>query len=137
MRKKLWVLILALIILVQAFVPAVYAASENEAISSSIYLCPFDSTSEGAGKVDPNKLNHLFGKAEHNFDALLKSFGGNQSKAYTAIENAAQSYVTKNNITGVINATNQITVKVSGYNVTVRGNVVDGVLKLGTAFIKP
>jgi len=51
MRRKLPVLILALIILLQAFVPAVYAASENEAISSNIYLCPFDTTSEGAGKA--------------------------------------------------------------------------------------
>jgi|GEM_PF-4313990 putative cell wall-binding protein len=48
MKKKLPVLILALIILLQAFVPVVYAASENVAISSSVYLCPFDTTSEGA-----------------------------------------------------------------------------------------
>lgn len=33
MRRKLLVLILALIILLQAFVPAVYAVSENEAVS--------------------------------------------------------------------------------------------------------
>ncbi|WP_339061221.1 hypothetical protein [Tepidibacillus marianensis] len=51
MQRRLPVLILALIILLQAFVPAVYAASENEAISSNIYLCPFDITSEGAGST--------------------------------------------------------------------------------------
>lgn len=51
MRRKLPVLILALLILLQAFVPAVYAASENEAISSSASFCPFDTTSEGAGKA--------------------------------------------------------------------------------------
>lgn len=51
MRRKLPVLLLALIILLQAFVPAVYAASENEAISSNIYLCPFDATPEGAAEA--------------------------------------------------------------------------------------
>jgi len=49
MRRKLPILILALVILLQAFIPAVYAASENEAIFSSVYLCPFDTISEGAG----------------------------------------------------------------------------------------
>ena len=51
MRRKLSVLILALIILLQAFVPAVYAASENEVVASSASFCPFDTTSEGAGKA--------------------------------------------------------------------------------------
>ncbi|MDR2939023.1 MAG: hypothetical protein LBV08_01745 [Clostridiales bacterium] len=101
-------------------------------------VCKLDDTAEGAGKmVDPNKLNHLFGKAEHNFDGLLKSFGGNQSQAYNVIQTAAQNYVTQNSITGVINASNQIIVNVAGYNVTVRGVVVDGVLKMGTSFIQP
>lgn len=63
MRRKLPVLMLALIILLQAFVPAVYGASENEAVSSSVYLCPFDATSEGAGK------------GFDNFNALKKNLG--------------------------------------------------------------
>ncbi|WP_339061080.1 hypothetical protein [Tepidibacillus marianensis] len=49
MHKKLPVLILALIILLQAFTPAVFAASKNEVQSQTAYLCPFDPTSEGAG----------------------------------------------------------------------------------------
>ncbi|WP_339061074.1 hypothetical protein [Tepidibacillus marianensis] len=51
MRKKLPVLLIALIILLQAFTPAVYASSENEVQSQTAYLCPFDPTSEGAGEV--------------------------------------------------------------------------------------
>ncbi|WP_339061086.1 hypothetical protein [Tepidibacillus marianensis] len=50
MRKKLPVFILAIVFLLQAFVPAVYASSENETISSNVYLCPFDTPSEGTGK---------------------------------------------------------------------------------------
>ena len=56
---------LILLILLQAFVPAVYDASENEAISLNIYLCPFDTTSEGADDVKllaapKMNLHHIF-----------------------------------------------------------------------------
>jgi hypothetical protein len=67
MRRKLPVLILALIILLQAFVPAVYAASENEAISSNVYLCPFDTTSEGAGNAK-TELHHIVTDKSKKFD---------------------------------------------------------------------
>ncbi|KJS89480.1 hypothetical protein [Desulfosporosinus sp. BICA1-9] len=53
MRKKLPVLLIALIILLQAFTPAVFAASKNKVQSQTAYLCPFDPTSEGAGKAVP------------------------------------------------------------------------------------
>ena len=49
MRKKLPVLLLVLIILLQAFVPVAYAASKNEEQSQTAYFCPSDATSEGAG----------------------------------------------------------------------------------------
>lgn len=85
---------------------------------------------------DPNKLNHIFEKVQHNLDNFLNEFNGDQARAYSAVEKAAQEYVTQNNITGVINGANQITINVSGYNITFRGNVVDGVLHLGTFFIQ-
>lgn len=48
MRKKLPVLLLALIILLQAFAPVVYAFSKNEVQSSTVSFCSLDVTSEGA-----------------------------------------------------------------------------------------
>ena len=87
-------------------------------------------------QIDPNKLNHIFGKPEHNFNNFLREFGGNQTRAYNAIYEAAQNYVTQNKITGIINKANEITVTVCGYDVTFRGNVIDGILNLGTTFIK-
>jgi hypothetical protein len=54
MRRKLPVLLLALIILLQVFVPPVYAASKNEAISSTLSFCLLDTTPEGAGKAVKN-----------------------------------------------------------------------------------
>lgn len=69
MRRKLPVLILALLILLQAFVPAVYAVSENEAVSSNVYLCPFDTTSEGAGKgVDSPAKGIIYKRTDLNTD---------------------------------------------------------------------
>lgn len=51
MRKKLPILLLVLIILLQAFVPVAYAASKNDAQSQTAYFCPSDATSKGAGKT--------------------------------------------------------------------------------------
>jgi len=49
MRKKLPILLLTIVFLLQAFIPAVYAASKNEAVASSVSICQFDTSSEGAG----------------------------------------------------------------------------------------
>jgi len=46
------------------------------------------------------------------------------------LKTAAQNSVTSKGITGIY----EETVTVAGHNVTVRGNVVDGVAKIGTAF---
>lgn len=50
MRKKLSVLLLVLIILMQAFAPVTFAASKNEAQSQTAYFCPSDATSKGMNK---------------------------------------------------------------------------------------
>ena len=72
MRKKLPIFILALIILLQACFPAVYASSKNEATGSYASFCSFDTTSKGAGKAElGRKLEYVFGKAtgsEHNIE---------------------------------------------------------------------
>ena len=86
----------------------------------------------GTVKVDPNKLKHIFGKAEHKLQDFLKSYKGNQTNAFNAIEKAIQKYVTKNGITGTFK---DVVIKVKGYNITVRGAVIDGKVKIGTAFI--
>ena len=43
----------------------------------------------GKKAVSPNRLNHVFGKAEHNLDDFVKSFGGDQNKAFDAVQEAA------------------------------------------------
>lgn len=51
MRKNLPILLLALTILVQDFTPVAYAASKNEVQFQTVYFCPSDATSEGAGNA--------------------------------------------------------------------------------------
>lgn len=56
MRRKLPVLILALIILLQVFIPATFAVSKNEAISLTASFCSLGTTPEGAGKAAENSV---------------------------------------------------------------------------------
>ena len=83
------------------------------------------------GEVDPHKLNHIFGQSRHNLDGLLRYFGGNQVSAYNTINRIAQAHVTRHGLTGV----NQFTINVVGHDVTVRGAVINGIFRIGTAFI--
>ena len=82
-----------------------------------------------------NDYNHIFGNPEHNLDGFVGYYGGDQAMAYAAVLGVAQTYVTNHGITGIINAFNQITVNVSGFNITFRGNVINGRLHIGTFFI--
>jgi hypothetical protein len=86
-------------------------------------------TAKDLTKVDPNKLNHIFGKAEHNLNNIVKEFGTRES-AFNAIQQATQTAVKDQGLKGVF----ETTVRVGSESVTVRGNVVDGAVKIGTAF---
>ena len=66
MRKKLPILLLTIVFLLQAFIPAVYAASKNEVAASSASFCPFDTTSEGAGKTISKDTLGWLNKGETN-----------------------------------------------------------------------
>lgn len=76
---------------------------------------------------DANKLNHLF-PAKHNFGSLINKLGG-QENTVRAVLNAANG---KLPTSGVFN---NISVNVGGSTVLIRGNVINGVPRLGTMFI--
>jgi hypothetical protein len=78
---------------------------------------------------DPNKLIHIFGNAAHGLEGIVGKFGS-QPAAFSAIERATQAAVSRQGLTGVF----ETTVRVGGENITVRGNVVNGVARIGTAF---
>ncbi len=85
---------------------------------------------QAARALDPNKLHHIFGKASHNLGPLVQRFG-TQEATFRAVESATQAAVRSQGLTGVF----ETTVNVAGQNVVVRGNVMEGVARVGTFFI--
>jgi hypothetical protein len=83
-----------------------------------------------ARAIDPNKLTHIFGNAEHNLEPVVKALGS-QEAAFNALHTATQAAVRAESLTGVF----ETVVEVGGAHVTVRGAVVDGAVRIGTAFI--
>jgi len=63
----------------------------------------------------------------HSYQNLVET-----SEAYIALEKVTQQYVNSNKITGTFK---DIIVNVNGVDVTVRGTVINGQVKIGTAFI--
>jgi len=83
--------------------------------------------------VDPNKLHHVFDNAGHNLDDFLNGFGGNQEAAFEAVKNATQAAIdAAGQTSGLID---DIIINVGGTDVTVRGVVIDGIVRIGTFFI--
>jgi RHS repeat-associated protein len=77
---------------------------------------------------DPNKLIHIFGKAQHNLGPLVQQLGG-QSNTIQTVLNAAN---------GSLPASGSFatTVVVQGFTVELRGAVVNGAIRIGTMFVK-
>lgn len=91
-----------------------------------------DSLRFGDELVNSNDLSHIFGQAKHNMSGVLKSFNGNQVEAYQAIQSATQRVVRENGINGVFLRQQ---VEVAGHTITVNGTVIDGTVRIGTAYI--
>ncbi len=82
-----------------------------------------------------NGANHIFGSgslAKHNLKGFLEKFAGDSVGAFKSLESAAQALADSGKIQGVFK---EVVVTVKGVDVTIRGNVIDGIAKLSTAFI--
>jgi hypothetical protein len=88
----------------------------------------------GLGRtVDPGKLDHIFGQSRHQLDNLVEAFGSREQAYWAVYDEFAK--VADNYTTDELHA--GIQVVVNGFTVTVRGDIVDGVAKIGTFFIPP
>jgi hypothetical protein len=81
--------------------------------------------------VDSNKVAHIFNQSRYGLDGVVRQFGS-PGKAFRAMQGATEKAVRSFGTKGDF----EITVKVGTSSVTVRGRVVDGAAKFGTAFIK-
>jgi hypothetical protein len=77
-----------------------------------------------------NTINHIFGNEAHNLSSLVEQFGSREG-AFEALYYATDAAVRTQGITGIF----ETVVDVGGQFVTVRGNVLDEVLRVTTAFI--
>ncbi|HET7213821.1 MAG TPA: hypothetical protein VFL79_09535 [Terriglobia bacterium] len=78
---------------------------------------------------DENKIWHIFGKPDHNLGGLVQEFGS-AAEAYKALVQATEETVISKGLSGVF----ETSVQVGSHTVTVRGAVVNNVIKIGTAF---
>lgn len=74
-----------------------------------------------------NKLDHIF-RAEHNLESLVAKFGSREA----VVRDMLDSIKGQTPASGVF----EITTNISGQTVVVRGAVVDGVTRIGTAFAR-
>lgn len=111
---------------------AVMAEENDTVIEATVNLGNENELQPMATSGCENDYHHIFDNPQHNLAPFLNSYGGNQAAAYGAVLSAGQSYVTVARISGEINAYNQITVSVNGFNITIRGNVINGCLHIGT-----
>jgi RHS repeat-associated protein len=75
-----------------------------------------------------NNIHHIFGQSKHKLDGLVSAFGSKEN-AYDQLLEATRAAAKSS--TGRF----EVTVKVGGYTVTVRGKIVNGQPRIGTAFI--
>jgi RHS repeat-associated protein len=116
---------------------ATFAAADAmfAATFASTYAIPAVAAAARAGTaLTPavlNKIHHIFDKPGRNLDALVEKFGSKVA-ALAALEEATTEQVVGKGLTGQF----EEVVNVGGTDVTVRGAVVNGVVKIGTAFRK-
>ena len=88
----------------------------------------------GARAVDANKLHHIFDKAGRNLDDVVKAAGSREA-AFGAMEKAAQGAFDAGKLAATKNpGVFEGVVNVGGADVTVRGAVVDGIFRIGSAW---
>ncbi len=79
--------------------------------------------------IDWNKVAQIFDQARHGLGPFLERFGGDRGAAFTALKAA-----TTNAMNGAGEGVFETTIQILGEEITVRGAVVDGMVKMGTAF---
>jgi len=81
-----------------------------------------------------NKANHIFGKSDHGLDGLLRVYNGDQTKALEAIIKSTQNLANEGKL--IQNFHDGVSINVQGFDIVVRGEIIDGVVEIGTAFIQ-
>jgi hypothetical protein len=83
---------------------------------------------------EPNRRRHIFGEPRHNSDPLVRECGG-EPEAYQAIVDAVDEAFARGDL--VVNQRGKYkqAFDIRGHLVTVTGQVVNGIARVGTAWI--
>lgn len=84
-----------------------------------------------ASAADVNKYHHVFHQDRHNLKEFLKTFSNDEGAAFDRLQQEYNKYIRQN---GIRNWRLQITVKINGFDLTIRGTVIDGIGHIGTAY---
>jgi uncharacterized protein RhaS with RHS repeats len=93
-----------------------------------------------AKRVDKNKAEHIFGErriGDHRLRGVLEKFGGNKERATQAIHDALQDILGSGMLKSGPGGYFEAEVVIAGEKVTVTGKVVEGIARIGTAFVPP
>jgi hypothetical protein len=83
---------------------------------------------------DPNKRHHIFGNPDHNLDALVEQFGSQEAVGRAVVEAVDREYRAGSLILDALGRCRQV-LEVGGYLVTVGGRIVNGAVRVGSAWI--
>jgi hypothetical protein len=85
---------------------------------------------------NPNKRNHIFANPNHNLDALVRHYGSEEEAARAIVDTVNQAQHDGKLSTDKHGLYKQV-FDVGGYPVMVAGRIVNGLVRIGTAWIPP
>ena len=85
---------------------------------------------------DPNRLRHIFGEPRHNLGRLVR-LCGSEAAAAAAINGAVEAALRRGDLTLDDNGLYRRVFDIGGISVTVSGRIIDGVARVGTAWMPP
>lgn len=85
---------------------------------------------------DPNKLHHIFGDPKHNLDVLVRHYGSEEAAGRAIIGAVTQAHSQGSLVVDTRGRYQQV-FDIGGYPVTVRGRIVGGTARIGSAWIRP
>jgi len=86
------------------------------------------------GVNEPNKRNHIFANPNHNLDALVQHYGS-EDEAFRAIVEAVNQAWQAGKISTNRDGRYEQVFDVGGYPVRVRGQIHNGLVRIGTAWL--
>jgi hypothetical protein len=84
---------------------------------------------------DPNKLNHIFNNPDHNLDRVVRQYGSQEAAAWAMIEAIDSALQNGSLMTDPEGRYRQL-FDIGGNAVWISGKVVDGVPRVGSAWVR-